>query len=94
MKGFLNGIVKADLDQWLGFLFISLLSGLLVVLLIFLTSDHEIRCYYMKSDSMNSLVSYKVMGDVDWGEDVTVFIGHHPSDSTVIMSNLKQCGSK
>jgi len=48
----------------------------------------------MKSDSSNSVVSYKVMGHVDWGGDVTVFIGHHPTDSKAILSDLKQCASK
>lgn len=93
MKEFLNGIIKASGEQWFGLLCIVFLASLAVMIVVSLSSDHKIRCYYMKSDSMNTLVSYKVMGDVDWGDDITVFIGNHPSDSIAVMSGLKQCGA-
>ena len=92
MKDFINGIIRASGEQWVGFIclvFCACVSGTLVKLW---TSDHIVRCYYIKSEMTNAGTAYKVMGDVDWMEDVKSYNTPDGDKALEILASLKQCG--
>ena len=94
IKEQIQRILNANGESWFGFIILCALTSMLLLAVFSIVSDHEIRCYYMKADSSNSVVSYKVMGDIVWADDVTVFIGYSTNDSLKVMSNLVNCASK
>ncbi len=94
MSKFFDGIIRASGEQWLGFILTALIAGVCLMFIKMMASDHEIRCYYAKSTSTDAGFSYKLMGDVDWSEDVTVFIAQGPKELIDFSKELRMCATK
>ena len=94
MKDFFKNIIKADLEQWIGFIGLSLLATLSMVLVFSIVQDHEIECYYLHAYADTGFTVHKVYAFTNWQVDELVFASIDPDKAMETLSNLKQCASK
>lgn len=94
MEDFIKGVTRAGGEQWMGFIFLLALSSLLFTGVYALTSDHSVRCYYLKTTSTQAGLSYQIRSDIDWAEDKTAFASADEDKTLSVLSSLKQCASK
>ena len=87
-------ILNAGGMQWLGFLLIASLFSMMTIGVIALSSDHKVRCYYLKTYTGSVGLVYKIVGDVDWSEDFTAFGGDDEDKVLAVFTTLKQCAPK
>lgn len=92
MKDLFGRIVKASGEQWFGFIVICFCASLAVIIIKLWTADHIVRCYYTKTEMTNAGIAYKVMGDVDWMEDIKSYTTPDGDKALSVLSELKQCG--
>lgn len=94
MKDLLNRITRADGEQWFGFIVWYLCFAVACTLVKTINADHVVRCYYMNTENTNAGIAYKVMGDIDWMEDVNSFTTPDGDKALSVISNMKQCGAE
>lgn len=93
MKDLLIKIARANGEQWFGFIVLCLCFAATCTLVRIWTADHIIRCYYMKTEMTNAGIAYKIMGDVDWMEDIKSFTTPDADKAISVISNMKQCSA-
>jgi hypothetical protein len=91
MKDFFYNITRASGEQWFGFVVLTFCMGAAIVGITALASDHKVRCYYMQSYSTDAGIAYKIISDIDWGEDRTAFTTSDQDKMLEVISGLKQC---
>jgi hypothetical protein len=96
MKNYLDDVVAATGDQWVGFVFSSFLVSALIVILTFVVSNKTVSCYYPVTTipTEGTQVLYKVKADINWSIDETAFISSRPEDMILFMSLVKECSAK
>jgi len=96
LKEIINDIRNAGAEQYIGFLILSGLAGLLLAGMITLFTNYEVECYYTKSSIPNDSreLVYSVNARIDWESDVTVYRTFNKEDLYRYLENVKVCGSK
>lgn len=94
MKDQIKRILNARGEAWFGFILLCFSAALAVSVILFITADHKVRCYYLKSNHTSAGISYKVISDIDWGEDVMAFTSPDPEKTLLVIGDLKQCAAK
>jgi hypothetical protein len=94
VKSQIKEILNARGESWFGFILLVFIAGLASILLTAAASSHVVQCYYLKTNATSAGLSYMVMGDIPWGEDLHAFSSADPKETLEVISNLKQCASK
>lgn len=76
-------IIKTKLDRWSieeSFATFALLLCVAIVSLafIFLSSDKNVRYYYLQTNPTSAGISYQVWADIDWCQDRLAFSSNDP----------------
>lgn len=93
MREFINGIIRADGEQWAGFIFLSFIGFTLFLAAVALSSDHKVRCYYPKIERSNIGVEYLIMGDINWAEDIRSVSFTNSEEQLEALNQLDVCGA-
>lgn len=96
MKDFINGIIKAGYEQWMGFIAICFTSAASVITIAWMVADHTPQCYYLETEAsaVTELTGYQVKALVNWGIDITSFASSDPELALDVIADLKRCASK
>lgn len=88
MKNFINGIIDANGEQWIGFIALSFIASLLTIAAFAISQDHEVECQYMKSYGENGVTHYRVMNQVNWAGDSVAFSSINPDKTLSLFDSV------
>jgi len=92
MKNFINGIIKAGIEEWIGFIIITTLISLSALLVTSIAMPKKIECYYLYASTVDAYPVYKVYASTNWASDGTSFLSNDYTQALEVMSTLNQCG--
>ena len=73
MGNFINGIVRADGEQWFGFIALAFLSSLLITAVFAINADHNVECSYLQAYQEGGFTQYRIMNQINWMIDGKAF---------------------
>jgi len=94
IKNFINGIVEASGEQWLGFIGLSTISCLLLFALTAMLADHTPTCHYLKSYATGDGLSYRIMVNIEWAEDGKAFSSQNLTETLEVYETLGKCSEE
>ena len=94
MKDIAQRIANASVETWFVFLIWLIFAAVAFTVARAMTADHMVRCYYLKSYATEAGTAYKIMGDINWGGDITSFASPDPEKVLSVIKDLNQCSAK
>ncbi len=73
MKNFIDGVIRADGEQWVGFVAIAFIAALLSTAIFAINADHNVECSYLQTYQEGGFTQYRIMNQINWMSDSKAF---------------------
>jgi hypothetical protein len=76
--------------DWMGYVLVStIIIGIMSLVTVAISSEHQIRDYYLRTYSSHGNLSYNIYNDVEWSEDTIAFTTDDEDKAVATLESLK-----